>query len=89
MISINTLAETRELLDLAREIQEHQPLMTMREAIHHACAELPAIVEEVQADATFVPARLVWFDADGQPCRVPNLLTPQELVAFTGGYRDH
>lgn len=87
MISIQTAAQGDELVALAREIA-HDAGLDMRAAFALACQELPALLAEAQADARFVPARVVMFDAAGQPCRVPNLLSAEELIAFTGGDRD-
>lgn len=88
MITINSPDEARSLVDLAVEIQAGDPRLTWREAIHYACAELPVVLADVQADATFKPAKVVWFDPWGQPTRIPNLMNAEELVDFTGGFRD-
>lgn len=84
MIMLKSVTDARELVSLAQEIQSQDALLTWREAFHEACALLPVLIDDIQAEARFVPAKVVWFDEAGRPRR----LTAVELFELTGGHRD-
>ncbi len=62
MVSIDTGADARELLELAREIQEQEPMLSWREALHHACGEIDGLLADAQADVRYRPAKVVLFE---------------------------
>lgn len=71
MITLHSPEDARELLALACEIRSQDALMTWQEAIHEACAELPAVLDLVAVDVRYAPARVVLFDDAGYPRRSP------------------
>ncbi len=62
MVSIDTGADARELLELAREIAEQEPMLTWREALHHACGEIDGLLADAHADVRYRPAKVVLFE---------------------------
>lgn len=64
MITLETWADLAELLDLMHELIAEG--MTDEGAFVAACAEMPALLE-LGSDARYRPARVVFFDASGQP----------------------
>lgn len=84
MISITTPLHATELVELANEIATIDGL-TMPEAFALACEQLPSLLADIDEGARFIPCKVVMFDGDGRPVRVPNLLTAEELWRFTGG----
>ena len=62
MVSIHTNADAQELLDLAREMQEQEPMLTWREALHHACGDIDGLLADAQADVRYRPAKVVLFE---------------------------
>lgn len=82
MITINSPEAAYECVALARELQACEGL-SWRDAFIGACTLLPALLADIQADATYRPCRVVWMDGDGRPTRVPNLMTAEELTRFT------
>ncbi len=63
MVSIDTPLTAHELVALAKEIQEQEPTLTWREALHEACGELDSLLCDVRQDARYRPARVVLFEA--------------------------
>ena len=71
--TFNTVDQVRDLLELATEIRRTERV-SRRTALRTAIHLSAALVEDVAADATYRPARIVMFAPDGLPIRASEVL---------------
>lgn len=71
MLMFDDAAHLREVVELAREMMEIDG-MEWNDALVLAMLDAPALTD---ASVRYAPARIVWFDASGQPATLPDFMT--------------